>query len=632
MRLNKYIFFSLLCFIGFTAFGQLEEPHKTEKSYYTFPIKPGQRNYLAGTMGELRSNHFHTGIDIRTEGRTGLAVHASAQGYVSRVAISSTGYGNALYITHPNGYITVYAHLERFVGPLADYIRQEQYRRKQSEMNLYFHKDRFPIKKGELVAYSGNSGSSGGPHLHYDIRDKNNNPVNPLEFGFNEILDHTPPIAQKLVIKTLDKYARVNDQFGRAIYNTVRVGNNYVINEPIAVYGTIGMELYAYDKLDNSRFRCGINTMKVEVDNEVIFTQNIDKLSFAKQRDILVHMDYTELQENGLRYHKLYVDDGNDLDFYQSHEAKLRIEKPGTHQVHVTMTDSYGNTSYVDFSLIYKTPEHDISDVNINQKNHQLIDNTLVITAPAKTSDNTLDMYLPKLQKTPAAYIVNNKAVYLWDMHDGLPYSYKTDENEEILNYQTSIPSGTNYNFYSQYVDIDFTIGSLFDTLYMNTHYTFDSTNNREIFNIGNELVPLRKYVSVDLKPVKDYKNNEKFAVYGLSDNGGLFYKGGKWEDGKIMFYTRDFGKYTIAADTIPPKIIPIKTNASDLVFKITDERSGIKDFKCLVNGEWVLMHYDYKRALIWSEKLNNDVPFEGEVKLTLQDNANNKTEYIVNL
>jgi len=632
LPLNKLLplFFAVFA-LNSVAFGQLEEPGNFEEPYYMFPIKPGVRNTLAGTMGELRSSHFHTGLDIRTEGRIGIPVQVSASGYISRVAVSSYGYGNALYVTHPNGHITVYAHLDKFNGAIADYVKKEQYRRKTSSLNLYFHKGRFEVSKGDIIAYSGNSGSSGGPHLHYDIRDQYNNVLNPLKYGFTEILDHTPPVAQKLAIKTLDKYSRVNGQFGRAEFNLRRIGNNYVLDKPIDAYGQIGLELYAYDKLDNSRFRCGITEIEVSIDDETVFKQEIDKLYFSQQRNILVHMDYPELRETGLRYHKLYVDDGNELGFYSAkNNGKLKLATGCQKDVRIKMTDSYNNVSYVDFKVNCSAPDHAVNGYDINQNTPRLIKNTLVITEPVKESGNELNLYLPQRKSLAPAYVINNqKAVYLWDMKNGLPHAVEQNDEEVVLNYKHMVPPNRAFDFYSQHIDVDFSSQALFDTLYMQSNYKYDSINQREVFEVGSDLIPLRKNIGVTLKPQNRY--GEKYAVYAMDSYGNLYYEGGKWSDNKVTFYTRNFGQYTIAADTIPPKIIPFKTNSYDLMFTIWDELSGIDNFECTVNGNWVLMHYDHKRNLIWSEKLNNE-KFKGEVKLKLTDNADNTSEFIVNL
>ena len=136
-------------------------------NYYLFPIKPGKKNFLSGTMGELRSNHFHSGIDIKTDGVEGLPVYAAADGHIARIKIAHGGYGNALYMLHPNGTTTVYAHLREFKGKLGEYIRNAQYKKESFTIELFPSKGQFSYKKGDILAYSGNSGSSSGAHLHF---------------------------------------------------------------------------------------------------------------------------------------------------------------------------------------------------------------------------------------------------------------------------------------------------------------------------------------------------------------------------------------------------------------------------------------------------------------------------------
>lgn len=620
-----------LLVISSGAIAQFSEDLHFAENYYLFPIKPGVRNTLAGTMGELRSSHFHSGIDIRTEGRTGLAVHAAADGYISRASISPTGYGNALYIQHPNGQTTVYAHLESFTGKLAEYVRTEQYRRKTFKVNLYFRKGQFPVFRGDTIAFSGNSGSSGGPHLHFDLRDAYQRPLNPLTYGFNEVQDHVPPIASKLAVKTMDINARIEGQFGRKEYDLRRVGNDYIIDRPINAHGLIGIELLAHDKLDYSRFRCGINTIEMQIDSSRIYKHHIKSFAFSEQRNILKHMNYHELATSGKRFHKLYQDDGNRLKFYQTNKLKGKFRTvPGQlHNVVMTMTDSYGNSSKLTFKLKGQEKEQQVQGSLIVDDETRVMDNTLLIRTDTRDS-SMLSLYLPEHVEVLPEFVVNNSsAIYLWDLRNGVPGSIEKGDFYKSLDLRDMIPSGIDYDFFSEYADISFSRKSLFDTVYLEIDHYYDSLGGVEVFEIGKPTVPLKSYINVTLKPKHSRNDLKDYHVFGVDSKGNITdYVGGSWAGGKISFRTRSFGRFTLARDTVPPTVTPVVINSRDIRFKIDDTLSGLKEYQCWVNGEWVLMRYDYKRNLIWSEKLIKSQPFEGEVKLVVSDNVNNKTEY----
>src|SRR5690606_27278458 len=216
--------------------------------YYLFPIKPGEQNFLAGNMSEIRPNHFHTGLDIKTDGKQGLPVHAAADGFVHRIKISSFGYGNILYLKHPNGQTTVYAHLREFSPAIAAFMRKEMYQERKNELEVYLDEETFPIKKGDTIAYSGNSGSSAGPHLHFEIRDSLDHAIDPLKFGFSEIIDNTPPTVVKVALSPLEINSRINGKFSREEFPVHYDGVTFYVNQPIEISGKVGIEISGYDK------------------------------------------------------------------------------------------------------------------------------------------------------------------------------------------------------------------------------------------------------------------------------------------------------------------------------------------------------------------------------------------------
>jgi murein DD-endopeptidase MepM/ murein hydrolase activator NlpD len=206
-------------------------PDKTlpaKANSYLFPIKPGSTAIITGTMGELRNTHFHAGLDIDTPG-IGVPVLAAESGYIARATTTTGGYGNVLFVTHPDGNTTCMHTWKNLKALLGEYIQKERYKRKVSEIDLEFAPNQFPITKGELLALSGNTGGSGGPHLHFEVRNGNNQAINPLTNQFAEVKDNMAPLVFKIALKTLDAQSRINDQFGRFEFSVVKKGDTVCI-------------------------------------------------------------------------------------------------------------------------------------------------------------------------------------------------------------------------------------------------------------------------------------------------------------------------------------------------------------------------------------------------------------------
>ena len=195
---------------------------------------------LAGTSGQIRSNHFHPGIDIRTKEAAGLPVHAAANGYVSRINVSAYGYGNALYITHPNGFVTVYGHLSRYNAVITKYLRQKQYEQHRFAIDIELGPNEIPVRQGDTVAFSGSTGDAAGPHLHFEIRaEKSEHPLNPFLFGLTTV-DNLPPVIRGICIYPLTDSSNVNGRHASLYIKAVKRGDKYVpeSDSVIHVYGT----------------------------------------------------------------------------------------------------------------------------------------------------------------------------------------------------------------------------------------------------------------------------------------------------------------------------------------------------------------------------------------------------------
>lgn len=630
LRLDKFLSF-LLSWVFVSSFAQMNPMDSegakmvTENSRYLFPIEPGTPNRLAGTMGELRSNHFHSGIDIRTYSRIGLPVKAAQRGYVSRVSVSPSGYGNAIYVTHPNGQTTVYGHLSHFEKNIADYVRKEQYRRKTFAVNLYFKSGTFPVNRGDTIAFSGNSGGSSGPHLHFDIRDGNNEALNPLQFNFDEVIDNVPPLVQKVALRTMDINSRINDRFGRFEFYAVKNGEHYELPYPILANGIIGIEVLAHDRLNDNPSRCGINFIEMYAGEQLTFRQIIDKVNFGNTRNILALMDYNVLQQSGKRFNKLYIDDGNHLPYYNGTIGKGIISVSDVEvPVKVALRDTYGNQTLLNLTLKPSPPTREIMfmDAEVKKIAYEIIENTLVVNSKKELGDSLLLFFNKESTIIAPTYFTKKQNVFLLDLRKVLPDSLKVGHEVVKTQFKDRVPSGVDYTYYSDVVNLQFSKNTLYDTLFLHVDY---QQGEIERFTLGDPSIPVNRAMKITLKPKIHY--SEKSSIYLLSGNS-YQYMGGAWANGQISFNSTEFGTFTILEDIQAPIIRPVAVNGGAARFKISDDRSGIAYYEATISGEWLLMNYDPKNNAIWAERLDAAKPLQGEFSLKVVDNAGNENIY----
>lgn len=633
LKLSEIVFFSLFISCG-SAFAQFSPdkallPRSLERGNYLFPIKPGSTAILTGTMGELRNTHFHAGLDIDTPG-IGVPVLSADDGYIARATATTGGYGNVLYVAHRDGNTTVYAHLEEFKGAAGEYILKERYARKTSEIDLVFQPNQFPVSKGELLALSGNTGGSGGPHLHFEVRNEKNEAINPLVYDFAEVKDNLAPMVFKVALKTMDAKSRINDQFGRFEFSVVKSGDNYSLPHPILANGNIGVEVLAHDKMENSRFRYGINYIDMEVNKQLVFKQTIDKVDLNESRGILALMDYRTLELKGARYNKLYIDDGNRLDYYADKVVKNNVQvKDQDTSVDIKLKDFNGNVSTVNFilkasPLVEETP---ILSASGKPYDIEIQENTLKLSVKScRETQLPLQVWEQGKSSTPAVtYRGSNQHVYLINLLSVLPDSIQTCQGAIHFNFQDRIPSETNYKYYSDLVDIQFPKQSLYDTAYLSIKY--DTANHMESFSIGSRTVPLHKSISVTLKPRLNYFQSRDLGLY-RKEGKNFSYVNSEWANNRINFKTREFGEFTLLRDTIPPSITKIGLSTAAARFKIKDNLSGIAYFEANINGQWLLMVYDYKTGILKSQKLEPTKILQGDFELKVVDQAGNETIY----
>ena len=308
---------------------------------------------LSATFAELRTNAFHAGVDIRTQGVEGKEVFAVADGYVSRIGVSPFGYGKVIYITHNDGFTSVYAHLSKFNQKITDFVREKQYETESFAQNIILKENQFPIKKGDYLGLTGNSGSSGGPHLHYEIRyTKTQEPINPMYFGL-KIKDTKKPFIKGLAIYPLDNSAVNNSD--TAIYLDVisKGGKFYLENKEFKVNGKIAFGINVYDQADGSNNKNGAYSVELFADNELIFSIVSNKYSYDETRYINSMMDYSYFIKNNERFIRTEIDEFNGLNnLYERTSGVVNVNEGDTLNMKYVVKDYNKNKSVLNFKLI----------------------------------------------------------------------------------------------------------------------------------------------------------------------------------------------------------------------------------------------------------------------------------------
>jgi len=295
----KFLYFLVL--FSSLAFAQNQYP----KDYFQLPLEIPMQ--LSGNFGELRPNHFHAGFDFKTNQVEGLSVHASADGYVSRIKISTAGYGKAIYITHPNGYTTVYGHLQKAMGVIQDKIIELQYQNKSYEVEAYFKPGEIPIKKGEIIALSGNTGGSEGPHLHFEFRDsKTEKIINPLFFGL-DLKDDRNPIVSNVLVYPIDNTSIANESKRPILLSLSLQKDGSYLAEKVLATGKIGFGISAVD-FDNVSYNPN-GTYKTQLisNGKTIFEYEFNEMVFDEARYVNALIDYSRYKKTHQRVQKLFM-------------------------------------------------------------------------------------------------------------------------------------------------------------------------------------------------------------------------------------------------------------------------------------------------------------------------------------
>jgi murein DD-endopeptidase MepM/ murein hydrolase activator NlpD len=569
--MKKLVVYSVLI-LGLIVPGYSKAQSHYPKNYFRSPVD--FPIMLAGGFGDVRQNHFHSGIDIRTGGEEGKPVYAVADGYVSRINISSTGFGKAIYITHPNGFTSVYGHLKKLNGAIGNWIREQQYKKESFEIDTPVDPGVLVVKKGDVIAYSGNTGLSEGPHLHFEIRDAATQEIiDPILFGL-PFKDSTPPKIYNVRIYPYDLNSMVNFSRNPVTLAVTGTGNGckVISKDTVKVSGNIIFGIQAVDFSNDTGSRDGITSIELFVDTVCYFTQKIERFAFAETRYANAVLDYPQVVKNGQRIMRSYIAPNNKLSMYGKNKNNgiVYFADAKAHKVLYVLKDAFGNTSRLIFWI----------------KSHQ-------------------------------------------------PASGGMVENKKLKG--TLLACGKSDHFSTEGMTLDLPADALYedlDFIYSSSPAVHGSYS--PIHHLQDDLVPIHSACTLSIK--SDGVPNALIAkalIVKVEPNGHFTGMSSKQGNDLITAQVREFGNYTIAVDTIPPVIRPVNvgqnknvSNQQTLCFKIYDNLSGIKSYRGTLNGKWILMEFDAKSNLLVYSFDDRIRPGKNSFRLAVRDAVGNETVY----
>ncbi|MEP7265905.1 MAG: M23 family metallopeptidase [Bacteroidota bacterium] len=509
---------------------------------------------LAGNFCEIRDDHFHSGIDIKTEGKEGLPVFAVDDGYIYRVKVSAVGYGKAIYIMHAGNVLTVYGHLSGFMSPLADSVVAMQYRNQSFESEFFPDSTFFPVKKGMQIAWSGNSGGSEAPHLHFEIRDQlTEEPLNPLLYDWH-IDDTIPPL-----IRSISIYNYGSGMYSDADYPNLSINNNDTISID---YDSVAVAVECSDFMNDSvQSDLGIYSSLLIAGNDTVYQYRFNRMNFDQTRFVNAHIDYSKKVADQVIAHRNFSLPGNKCDiFSKSGTGWIHCKKEEITAVHLIVSDANGNHTTLHFYL--------------------------------KRRENTKQIK----QITTLSY-PNKLIAQKWN-----------DSGVEIKE------------------------GSFYETVDYPELSRDKKSGRIAIVKVGKPGMifhkPFQVYFNV---PVKWKDLSDKINVVATTPTTKFISSvGGTLKENKIIASSRRPGYFTLALDTVSPKIkettFSIDTVSGKLLYiiKITDNLSGVKRYQCKVDEKWFLFEYDTKQSALLTDAAK--LPGSFALDIELEDGNKNVT------
>jgi hypothetical protein len=549
--------------------GDTLEVDRLPRNYFRHPLFIAAET--SGSFGEVRRLHFHTGIDFKTQQREGLQVLAAADGWISRILVSGAGYGNALYITHPNGYTTVYGHLQGFAPEVQAWVRKEQFARKQSLVDISVRQGELLVRQGEVIALSGNSGGSGGPHLHFEIRDSRERILNPALMGCG-FPDNDPPRFHAIKIYPADDRRHHGTGISFGVKKTT---SGYIVPDTIRINTlSVAMATGCTDWVNQQQDAIGLWDLQMLVDDSLYYRFTANRFSFDEKRCVCAHSDYPVfMKENRRVLHKCFVESGNhatELYPARTHEGIISLTKGKIHRVVIIASDISDNRSELILHLRY---------------------DSLATAFPAGGKTGGEENWLRRNRlneiKLPGMRLQVPGDILFHDM------PIKTQHIKAAGGKKLS-----------------------------------------DGYHIGEETQLFDKEAELLIIPVAVKETlRKKLLIVQQDAKGNISARKSSIQGNYIRAGIRELGYYYVTIDTSPPELKPLSFSPGkplnqrvDISFRVRDALSGIQDMTLWVDDEWSVYSYDAKSDKLWYSPPTDWPKGRHKLRLRVTDEKQNET------
>ena len=614
---------------------------------YRFPLEGHYA--LSGTFGELRSNHFHSGIDIKTHGKTGLPVYAIADGWVYRLRVGPYGFGLAAYLRHPDGRFSVYAHLDRFSEPLAAYLRAAQYRRETYDQDIYLTPGELPVRQGDIIAFSGNSGSSYGPHLHFEIRDSLERILNPLAWYQEVVTDRRPPVVQSVAVVPLSAQGRVQGAFRPLRLTPAGGEGRYTLPSLLRVRGPVGLEYRAYDLLDAASNHCGINYARLYLDGRLIHELALDRFAFDETRYINIHIDHATYHAQRQRFERAYVEPGNGFSAYrrQPGDGQIILTDDIVHDLRLELEDAHGNQSTLTARL-QRDPVGDNFPEQPVYHDQPRVHTALYRHVAVITAERAHPSYRQGLQyqtqrgerrRLLPAYMEGERMVFLLPLD---PFDYPVEVRDGIGQFEW-FPQFCDFltPHQNNIVELDqlqlyFPQGAVFQPMHLQVSREPGRANMySDIYTVGDPATPVFQSYLVSFRPTQAI--DRRYLVVAQEGPRGWEYAGSTLGEAQDVYAAmREFGRFCLMADSLPPSLRPLdftpgrRVTGSRLTLSVDDNFAGFEHTatRITLDGKWVPFGYEFKqKTLTWDLRDGRPAPGAYTLRYHIEDKAGNVAE-----